>query len=86
MKIFDPTNRVDIQYDVQVPWICDYDDQTFDILSRELWLESVNNGLFTDYDGHGDGITTDGVGIQHLIPSKINEIKDEVDWVVWYNR
>jgi hypothetical protein len=86
MKIFDPQNRTDIQYDVHIPGFHRNKKDTADIMSIELWLEGVEDGSFIDYDGFGDGINEAGVTLQNVRPSTSDQISDEVEWVVWYNR
>jgi hypothetical protein len=85
-KVFDPSVRDAIQYNVYVPGYCTNKKQTQDVMSREVWLEGVEDYFFTDYDGYGDGIKADGTFVQRLRPSIADEIKKDVDFIVWFNK
>jgi len=62
-----------------------------DLMPFADWLESVNDGFFIDYDGHGHMATKDGYSPKHPVyPSQWkNKVERWPAWathVVWYNR
>ncbi len=85
-KVFDPSKRDGIQYNVYVPGYSEYKKSTHDVMSREEWLDGVECSFFVDYDGFGDGIKADGTFVQRLRPSIADEIDDAVDFIVWFNK
>jgi hypothetical protein len=58
-----------------------------DLISRENWLEAVNNGNFIDYDGHGCPVK-DGKMASYvlIIPSQAATLDPEATHVMWFNR
>jgi len=63
-----------------------------DLMSKDLWLESVEGGMFIDYDGYGDVIDENGEyvnynGISSTIkPSEADRWPSEGTHILWYNR
>lgn len=60
-----------------------------DLMAIDEFKEAVDNGWFSDYDGHGRGIDENGYVIDKLIfPSMVEEgtIPNKIKGVVWYNK
>jgi hypothetical protein len=83
-----------VQFLAQGEWI-DYevkiDRHSGALMTRETWLESVEDGSFIDYDGMGDQVTEDGkilggAGHDWIYPSTASEILPETKYILWYNR
>ena len=59
------------------------------VMTRQSFVEDVNNGLFTNDDGHGmyakDRLTMTNV---ECVPSDIEAgyIREDFDYVVWWNK
>ncbi|AMQ66057.1 hypothetical protein AAY80_137 [Stenotrophomonas phage vB_SmaS-DLP_6] len=85
-KVFDPSKRDGIQYNVYVPGYSENKKSTHDVMSREEWLDGVESHFFIDYDGYGDGIKADGKFVQRLRPSIADKILPGVDFIVWFNK
>jgi hypothetical protein len=59
-----------------------------DVMSLADFIESVEDGGFIDYDGHGYYVKDDKASNIMIIPSdvKFNSIRKDFDKVVWFNR
>lgn len=56
------------------------------LMTREGWLESVEDHGIIDYDGFGDQVTQEGRLIGRIRPSAAKEILAETAYILWYNR
>jgi hypothetical protein len=58
-----------------------------DIMTRQEYVECVEEGLFIDYDGSGHPMR-DGLmdKLTIVIPSKLSELPDDCTHVIWFNK
>lgn len=69
-----------INYDVKIG------DSEGALMSRAAWLESVESGMFIDYDGFGDQVTAEGQIIGRTRPSAAKHLLDATAYILWYNK
>lgn len=56
-----------------------------DLMTLEVWLELVEDGMFTDYDG--TGYISDGKMYgSEIFPSEKDRIPEGVTHIVWFNK
>lgn len=58
------------------------------LMTREGWLEDVEDGGFIDYDGMGDQVSVSGeiLDAPWIYPSTASELLPETKYILWYNR
>lgn len=57
------------------------------LMTRQVWLESVEDKSFIDYDGYGNQLTAEGKYIGGTIrPSQAVTILPDTAYILWYNR
>jgi len=57
------------------------------LMTRQTWLEAVEDSSFIDYDGYGNQLTADGKYIGGTIkPSQASTILPDTAFILWYNR
>ena len=85
IPMFDPNCLDDIQYGVHIPG---YHKKTGrnDVMSRDVWLEGVEDSFFMDCDGYGDGIRADGSIVETVRPSQASQLDPAVEFIVWFNK
>ncbi len=61
-----------------------------DLLILEDWLELVRDGMFCDYDGHGDAIRwvdSEAEILEKIVrPSQAERLPKETTHILWYNK
>lgn len=59
-----------------------------ELMSTKDFKDSVKNGIFNDFDGFGHYVYEDEMIDEDsvVLPSKINEIPDDVTHVMWFNK
>lgn len=61
------------------------------IMTRETFIEACDDGVFIDYDGHGECCVQDGPEFvrgtgQRVVPSTIDDMDESVTHVMWFNK
>ena len=62
-----------------------------DLIKLADWLESVQDGMFIDYDGFGDAVRwVDGeepkVLVEWIYPSGASRLPEGTTHILWYNK
>lgn len=55
-----------------------------DLMTKEVWLGCVKNGMFVDYDGFGDMIDEDMNFLGSIHPSQAEKFQGA--YILWYNK
>lgn len=82
----------DFGVDHEMPGVTDQPDFFGHIMSRREYLDSVEAGVFIDYDGFGHPVFEVSENLFKedrdifLYPSKGEKEMKNCTWVVWYNR
>ena len=63
-------------------------EHTGALMTRDSWLESVQDCDFMDEDGMGDQIDKDGNIMEAgwIKPSKASELLPDAKYILWYNK
>lgn len=55
------------------------------IYDVKTFIEGVEHGVFFDADGFGEGVTRHGIVVdQYILPSDIDVLSREIDYVRWF--
>jgi hypothetical protein len=57
-----------------------------DLMEASEWLDAVDNGFFTDYDGFAKPVKDNLMADTRIYPSNTSALPDDATHVVWFNR
>ena len=60
--------------------------KTDNLMTVEKFIEDVNSGYLTDYDGYGYYATNKEISDKAVVPSDCPDLDKSFTHVVWYNR
>jgi hypothetical protein len=69
--------------------LVNFEEKIGNIMRLGDWIDDVNEGMFTDYDGFGEYATEDGIIKNSFVkPSDVkhNHVQTQYEFIVWYNR
>ncbi len=67
------------KFEYEIP---DYGDK----MTVAAFRRACRDGLFTDYDGHGNPAKNDRMMDTRVYPSSVCDIPKEATHIVWFNR